>query len=251
MSEQSIKLERQETYVGIRYSTELSSSRAKGWTVQASFTNDFRDRVADDSGRCAPSISVGKNSNRLKFLHEAKLPISLQEQMELFIEQVTAHEHTLALKAGQLPVARSVYDLYRNASVYSLPARDMSRANEILQQVCKEIPQTRSLLVLSAELALATIPRDEHVEVMAEYEQDLKLAKRALEDAESRVTELEAEAPKIAQRLEEFDSLGADLDGFIDRIKINDLIGAYGNTDMEKILDLLAPVMETLDSITA
>jgi hypothetical protein len=226
------------------YVAALQAPGTSAWSARLQFPNKLAERLAEEDGRCAPMIEVSKGpQGRYKYLHEAKLPARLEPLLDELIEEVTAREHLNAKTHGVLPVSRERRDYYRDHDA-TIEVPDIARADAILTRMRAFAPPTSEMVCYAAELASETVDRDDHESQLCDAKDEVAELERKVSDLEDSLDDARHNTKNAAGRIVMVQELTADLDKLVERLKTRNLVGAYGQDDFEKVIDLMQPITD-------
>lgn len=223
----------------IVYVHQIKGQRTAQWHVELRFPLNLSLRVSTEPhGMAMPAVFAGRNQDSLKPIEDSNFPSSLLPAVKAISLETAKKEHATAVARGKAPQTSTRVEYYENLG-YRLTPAQAAEADRLTGIVGSPFLSEENLASITSRIASTTVPHDRHLEIVARLESDLAETTRKLiklEKQHAEVVTAQSDAPEAL----------ADIESVVERLKINDLTGAYGHTVLEQILDLLEPAVENL-----
>jgi len=232
------------------YVHRVQARRTSQWIVELRFTSKLEHRIATEPhGMALPEVFAGRSSTALKPLKVSGLPAALSTVVESISLETARKEHDIARGQGILPSTSTRVEYYAGFG-HKLTVPQAAEADRIAFIIGNAFMQENVLADQCARIAKTTVSLDLHLQQSQRLHADLAEANRQVLKLEKDIKERNTDDAKELKDLKAvLDEMSDSLLDVTERLQHRDFIGVYGDSDLDKALDLLEPVIELSVSV--
>lgn len=235
---------RNATHSNVFYEMDIDSPRAASRKIRVTFTRNFEDRIGREDGHSRYMLEIADGQySRLRSADQVKLPKSLEQPLADAVESICAHEHSLAVQAGVLPLDPERLAFY-SGHYGRFDVAQTRRADAVLATFDPSIPVTPELIAAVVAVAANFVSNEEHSEKLDAAGEVLEKQKTKYEDLLARSDEAIRAKEDSVWATTAWESAATELLSVETRLQTKDLVGTYGADDFERILDLMQPILD-------